>query len=274
MRLAALVDVLRARPRRRQGLPDRPGLQLRPARGAPGAARCCARSGPTSQIVGEELHPVGRVKDFLPYAAKIKASGAQAVLTGNWGNDLTLLVRALREVGADGPASTPSTATRSARRRPSARPASARCWRWPNGTRTSAARRPTPSTRTSAQRFPAPQDDYVHVRMQVLVEMLAAAIERAGSTEAAAVARALEGARFDAGTPGRPARGRDARRRPPAAAAPGGQRDGPCGRAGRGARRSKARAFGFRTLRRLAPAQVSAAPCLPHGCGPAVAPAG
>jgi branched-chain amino acid transport system substrate-binding protein len=53
------------------------------------------------QIVGDELHPLGRVKDFLPYAAKIKASGAQAVLTGNWGNDLTLLVRALREVGSE-----------------------------------------------------------------------------------------------------------------------------------------------------------------------------
>src|SRR6185436_13721789 len=46
-------------------------------------------------------------------------------------------------------------------------------------------------------RFPEPKDDYVHARMQVMVEMLAAAIERAGSTEASAVARALEGASFD-----------------------------------------------------------------------------
>ena len=57
---------------------------------------------PDVQIVGEELHPMGRVKDFLPYAAKIKASGAQAVLTGNWGNDLTLLVKAAKEVGFEG----------------------------------------------------------------------------------------------------------------------------------------------------------------------------
>jgi len=54
---------------------------------------------PDIEIVGDELHPLGRVRDFLPYAATIKASGAQAVLTGNWGNNLTLLVRALREVG-------------------------------------------------------------------------------------------------------------------------------------------------------------------------------
>jgi ABC-type branched-subunit amino acid transport system substrate-binding protein len=42
------------------------------------------------------------VKDFAPYAAKIKASGADAVITGNWGNDLTLLVKAAREAGFDG----------------------------------------------------------------------------------------------------------------------------------------------------------------------------
>jgi branched-chain amino acid transport system substrate-binding protein len=46
------------------------------------------------------------------------------------------------------------------------------------------------------RRFPDPRDDYVHLRMQVVVQMLAEAIERAGSTEALAVARALEGARF------------------------------------------------------------------------------
>ena len=57
---------------------------------------------PDAQLVGEELHPMGRVKDFLPYATKIKASGAQAVITGNWGNDLTLLVKAAREVGYEG----------------------------------------------------------------------------------------------------------------------------------------------------------------------------
>ena len=57
---------------------------------------------PDVQIVGDELHPLGRVKDFLPYVAKIKASGAHAVLTGNWGNDLTLLIKAARDVGFDG----------------------------------------------------------------------------------------------------------------------------------------------------------------------------
>ena len=52
------------------------------------------------------------------------------------------------------------------------------------------------------RRFPDPRQDYVHARMQVMVEMLAAAIERAGSTEARAVALALEGARYDGRTLG------------------------------------------------------------------------
>ena len=51
------------------------------------------------EIVGDELHPLGKIKDFAPYVSKIKASGADTVLTGNWGNDLALLVRAGGEAG-------------------------------------------------------------------------------------------------------------------------------------------------------------------------------
>jgi branched-chain amino acid transport system substrate-binding protein len=54
---------------------------------------------PDIQIVGDDLHPLGKVKDFAPYVAKMKAAGADAVITGNWGNDMTLLVRASREAG-------------------------------------------------------------------------------------------------------------------------------------------------------------------------------
>jgi branched-chain amino acid transport system substrate-binding protein len=51
------------------------------------------------KIVGEDLHPIGRVKDFAPYIAKIKASGADTVMTGNWGNDLSLLIKAAKDAG-------------------------------------------------------------------------------------------------------------------------------------------------------------------------------
>ena len=41
------------------------------------------------QLVGDELIPLGKIKDFSPYVTKINASGAQALVTGNWGPDLT-----------------------------------------------------------------------------------------------------------------------------------------------------------------------------------------
>jgi branched-chain amino acid transport system substrate-binding protein len=58
-----------------------------------------ARKRPDVMLVGDDLHPVGKVKDFAPYVAKIKASGADTVLTGNWGNDLSLLVKAGKDAG-------------------------------------------------------------------------------------------------------------------------------------------------------------------------------
>ena len=115
-------------------------------------------------IVGEELHPVGRVKDFAPYAVKIKTSGAQAVVTGNWGNDLTLLVKAAREVGYEGSF---YTFYGNALRAPAAmgdagigKVVAVADW-LPNvpGAQSEAFYQ---SFRT---RFPKPQDDYVHMRM-------------------------------------------------------------------------------------------------------------
>lgn len=50
-------------------------------------------------IVGNELHPIGKVKDFTPYATKIRASGADALITGNWGADMVGLGKAVVETG-------------------------------------------------------------------------------------------------------------------------------------------------------------------------------
>jgi branched-chain amino acid transport system substrate-binding protein len=55
------------------------------------------RKRPDIQIVGDDFHPIGQVKDFSPYIAKIKASGADSVITGNWGMDLALLIKAARD---------------------------------------------------------------------------------------------------------------------------------------------------------------------------------
>lgn len=158
---------------------------LREARRQLGAQR------PDVQIVGDELHPMGRVKDFLPYAAKIKASGAQAVLTGNWGNDLTLLVKAARDVGFEGSF---YTFYGNALGVPAAlgdagvgKVIAVADW-FPN----------EPGAQSEAfyqsfrQRFPKPQDDYVHMRMQLMVEALAQSIEKARTVESGAVAAQLE----------------------------------------------------------------------------------
>ncbi|MGH8809736.1 MAG: branched-chain amino acid ABC transporter substrate-binding protein, partial [Noviherbaspirillum sp.] len=55
------------------------------------------RKRPDIQIVGDDLHPIGQVKDFSPYVAKIKAAGADTVITGNWGADLALLIKAAKD---------------------------------------------------------------------------------------------------------------------------------------------------------------------------------
>jgi branched-chain amino acid transport system substrate-binding protein len=55
------------------------------------------RKRPDIKIVGAELHPLAQVKDFAPYVQKIKASGADSVITGNWGNDLSLLIKAAKD---------------------------------------------------------------------------------------------------------------------------------------------------------------------------------
>ncbi|NBT53468.1 MAG: branched-chain amino acid ABC transporter substrate-binding protein [Betaproteobacteria bacterium] len=149
---------------------------------------------PDVQIVGDELHPMGRVKDFSPYIAKIKASGAQAVITGNFGNDLTLLVKSARELGFDGRFYTfygnalgaPAAIGESGIGRVMA----VADW-LPN----------VPGPQSEAfyqafrQRFTQPADDYVHLRMQLMAEALVQAIEQAGTLQPVAVAKQLEQAR-------------------------------------------------------------------------------
>jgi branched-chain amino acid transport system substrate-binding protein len=58
-----------------------------------------ARKRPEVKIVGDDLHPLGQVKDFAPYIAKMKAAGADSVVTGNWGPDLSLLIKAAKDAG-------------------------------------------------------------------------------------------------------------------------------------------------------------------------------
>lgn len=200
MRLAALTDVMQADSRLRKvyliGQDYSFGQQVLKQ-----AKRLLQAKRPDVEVVGEELHPMGRVKDFLPYANKIAASGAQAVVTGNWGNDLTLLVKACRDLGLNlrfytfygNALGVPAALGESgvgavmavAEWHPNVGEAASNVF-----------------VNQFRQRFPNPKEDYLHARMQVMVEMAVAAMEKARSTEAAAVARALEGLNYDGRTLG------------------------------------------------------------------------
>jgi branched-chain amino acid transport system substrate-binding protein len=147
-------------------------------------------------IVGDELHPLGRIKDFAPYAAKIKASGAGAVLTGNFGNDLTLLIKACKEVGFDGKF---YTFYGNALGAPAAigeagigKVIAVADW-LPNvgapdgivrgldgGKRQREADAFMQSFRA---RFSRPEDDYVHMRMHLMMEALAQALQGTNSAQ-------------------------------------------------------------------------------------------
>jgi branched-chain amino acid transport system substrate-binding protein len=160
------------------------------------AQRALKERRPDIAIAGDEFHPIGRVKDFAPYIAKIRASGADAVITGNWGNDLTLLVKAAREQGLDtkfytfygnslgAPAALGDAGVK--------RVIAVADWHPNAGGAASDA-----YYRAFRARFPAAADDYLVARMPLMIEMLAAAMTRAGSADPLAVARALEGMRFD-----------------------------------------------------------------------------
>ena len=138
---------------------------------------------PDIQIVGDELHPMARVKDFLPYVAKIKASGAHAVITGNWGNDLTLLVKAAKEVGFEGKF---YTFYGNALGAPAALGDAGvgkviAVADWLPNVQTAGSEA---FYRSFRARYPQAADDYVHMRMQLMVEALAQSVEAAGRQSA------------------------------------------------------------------------------------------
>ena len=177
MRMAALMDVLRE---------DR-GVKsvyligqdysfgqavLREAR------RQLAVQRPDITVAGEELHPMLRIKDFLPYAQKIKSSGAQAVITGNFSADLTLLVKAAKDAGFEGKF---YTFYGNALGAPAALGEAGvgkvlAVADWLPNVQGAASEAFYKSFRT---RFPRADDDYVHMRMQLMVEALAQSVEAA-----------------------------------------------------------------------------------------------
>ena len=159
------------------------------------AKEMMAKKRPDIQIVGDELHPTGKVKDFTPYIAKIKASGADTVLSGNWGSDLALLIKAAEEAGLQAMFYTN--------------------YAYLIGTPRAFGASGADRVKTVASWFPnlpgAPlektyldyrkryKEDWVFLPIKYAIDMWAKAIDKAGSPDPVKVAKALEGMRYDAG---------------------------------------------------------------------------
>lgn len=159
---------------------------------ADSAVEMLKRKRPDVQIVGNEFHPLGKVKDFAPYVAKIKAAGADSVITGNWGNDMSLLVKAGKEAGLDvdwytyyaGGLGTPTAMGEAAAGHVKivaeyhSNVANNKAAAW-----------------DAAYRKQAPKGnpDFYYLRGKIMFDMLVAAMKQAGSDEPKKVAYALEG---------------------------------------------------------------------------------
>jgi branched-chain amino acid transport system substrate-binding protein len=150
---------------------------------------------PDIEIVGDELIPLGKVKDFTPYVAKIKSSGADTVLTGNWGSDLALLIKSAEESGLNATFYTNYGFLVGTPRAFGA--AGANRVKTVAGWNANIAGHPLERYYLDyKKRF---KEDFGFMAYKYFVEMLALAIDKAGSADPVKVAKALEGLRYDGG---------------------------------------------------------------------------
>ena len=150
---------------------------------------------PDVQFVGEQLHGVGRVKDFAPYVAQMKQAGADTLISGNWGPDMMLLLKAAGEAGMN-----PRILNHSAGSMPGTELAASQAktdrltWvaEWHPG------QEGTPKVDALAKAFRAKTGkEFLSPRIDLTPRLLAAAIQKAGSDEPVKVARALEDLTLD-----------------------------------------------------------------------------
>ena len=158
------------------------------------AKELLARKRPDVKIVGDDLHPLGQVRDFSPYIAKMRAANADTVITGNWGPDLALLMRAARDAGLNanfytyyaGVIGTPTAVG----------PAGENRMRQVSYWHPNIDGYPGEKTYLDfKKRF---GEEYYAVAPHAAVLMLADAIKRSKSTEPLQVAYAMEGAKISA----------------------------------------------------------------------------
>ena len=161
---------------------------------AAAARKMLSEKRPDIQIVGDELHALQKVQDFSPYVAKIKASGADAVITGNWSNDMALLFKAGKDAGLK---VTWYTYYADALGAPTA------IGRDGNGVvkvvtsyHTNVAPELDPDVAAFKKRFTGKEDEFAYYRLNTAFMMFAGAATKAKSNDPVKVARALEGMKW------------------------------------------------------------------------------
>jgi branched-chain amino acid transport system substrate-binding protein len=158
---------------------------------AAAARKMLGEKRPDVTIVGDELHPLQKVNDFSPYVAKIKAAGADTVITGNWSNDMVLLIKAGKDAGLKVEWETyyggsPGTVT-------AVGEAGVDTLKQVSEWHRNAAPELDGSVAAFSKRFPGKENEYAYWRAKTMWEMFAAAAKKAQSNDPVKVARALEG---------------------------------------------------------------------------------
>ncbi len=158
---------------------------------AAAAKKMLADKRPDIKIVGDELHPLQKVQDFSPYVAKIKASGADTVITGNWSNDMLLLIKAGKDAGLKvnwytyygGALGSPSAIGRDG----------LGVVKQISEYHNNALPELDPDVAAFKKRFTGKDDEFGYYRLKTTFDMIAAAASKAKSNDPVKLAKALEG---------------------------------------------------------------------------------
>ena len=190
MKMAALTDFITKQPQIKKVYLINQDYSFGKAVAA-AARKMLAEKRPDIQIVGDELHPLQKVQDFSPYVAKIKASGADTVITGNWSNDMVLLIKAGKDAGLKVNWETyyggsPGTVT-------AVREAGVGTLKQVSEWHKNATPDLDATVAAFDKRFPGAENEYGYWRAKTMWEVFAAAARKAGSNDPVKVARALEG---------------------------------------------------------------------------------
>jgi len=158
---------------------------------AAAARKMLAEKRPDIKIVGDELHPLQKVQDFSPYVAKIKASGADTVITGNWSNDMLLLIKAGKDAGLKvnwytyygGALGSPSAIGKDG----------LGVVKQISEYHNNALPELDPDVAAFKKRFTGKDDEFGYYRLKTTFDMIAAAASKAKSNDPVKLAKALEG---------------------------------------------------------------------------------